>query len=710
MNIRLLLPLFLATPAVGAEPIAFRDQVMAAFSRAGCNSGACHGSPQGKNGFRLSLRGFDPDQDFALLVKEQGGRRVNRTDPDASLILEKGAGRVRHGGGALFSPSDPAYQTIREWIAQGAVDSPNPVIRKLEITAEGTGNARQITAKVIHQDGHAAIVNPLAVFTTTDAEVASVNNLGQVNFKQNGEVVVLVRYLEQIASIRLASQPTETGFKFTGPAPANFIDEEVFAKQREFHRNPLPVCADEVFLRRVFLDLTGTLPSADEARAFLDSTDPKKRAVLIDSLLDREEYAQFWAMKWADVLRGNPSSISDRGVHSFHRYLVRTVAADRPMTEFARDLLTGQGNTLNNPAANFYRIARTPEEAAESAAQLFMGVRVQCAKCHNHPFESITQTDYYGLAAFFARVQFKGTSFGLDDEIVYLTNNRDVQHPRTRKTQPPVAFGVQPTMNSEDDRREKFADWLTAKDNRFFAPSLVNRVWYHLIGRGLVDPVDDFRDTNPPSHPKLLERLAAEFAANGYRMKPLIRQILNSKTYQLAGLSPGQTPELAKADRYFTRSAVRMLSAEQILDAVSRATGVPEKFKGFPLGTKAIELPEGGINHPFLQAFSKPVRDVTCECAREEDPSLPQVMQLLNNDSLIEKIHSPKGRIAAWAKAGKSSEWMVEQIYLGTLSRRPTTKEREIIGKHLATIPDKTAGLHDLQHALLNVNEFVLRH
>jgi len=709
MNLRMLYLALLALPASAAEPPAFRDHVMAAFSRAGCNSGACHGSPQGKNGFRLSLRGFDPEQDYALLVKEQGGRRINRADPDASLILAKGSGRVRHGGGMRFSPNDAAYQTIREWIAAGAGDSKDPVIRKLDVTATGTGNARTITAEVIYQDGKSAVVNPLAVFTTTDEDVAAVTPTGGVTFKQSGEVVVLVRYLEQIASIRLAAEPTSTAFQYTGPAPANFIDEEIFAKQREFHKNPLPVSSDEVFLRRVFMDVIGTLPTAAEAAVFLDSKDPKKRSALIDQLLNRDEYAQFWAMKWADVLRGNPASISERGVHSFHRYLVRSVAADRPMTEFARDLLTGQGNTLNHPAANFYRIARTPEEAAEAAAQLFMGVRVGCAKCHNHPFESITQTDYYGLAAFFARVQFKGTSFGLDDEVVYLTNNRDVQHPRTRKTQPPVAFGVAPAMAPDDDRREKFADWLTAKDNKFFAPSLANRVWFHLLGRGLVDPVDDFRDTNPPSHPKLLDRLSQEFAVNGYRMKPLIRVILNSNTYQLAGLAAGSA-ESTKADRYFTRAAVRMLSAEQILDAVSQATGVPEQFKGFPLGTRAIALPEGGINHPFLQAFSKPVRDVTCECAREEDPSLPQVMQLLNNDSLIAKIRSPKARIAAWLNDGKTVPWIVDEMYLNTLSRRPSGREKEIVGKHIAGLEDKAAGLYDLQHALVNTNEFVLRH
>jgi hypothetical protein len=391
---------------------------------------------------------------------------------------------------------------------------------------------------------------------------------------------------------------------------------------------------------------------------------------------------------------------------------VRTFADDRPITDFARELLTGLGNTLNKPAANFYRIARTPEEAAESAAQIFMGVRVQCAKCHNHPFESITQNDYYGLAAFFARVQFKGSQFGLDDEIVFLQPGREVQNPKTRKTQEPVAFGsVTGPLGPDDDRRVRFADWLTKPGNKYFAASVVNRTWFHLLGRGIVDPVDDFRDTNPPSNPQLLQALTDDFTKNGYRLKPLIRAIANSRTYQLASNGgPTQSPFAADPERYFTKASIRMLSAEQILDAVSLATGVPEPFKGYPLGTKAIELAEGGINHPFLQAFSKPVRDATCECAREEDPSLPQILHLLNNAGLVAKVKSPKGHIAGWLKDGKDNAWIVEQVYLATLSRRPTGKEMELVTKHLQTLPDRAAGLWDLQYALINLNEFLLRH
>jgi hypothetical protein len=554
-------------------------------------------------------------------------------------------------------------------------------------------------------------VTTLAVFTSSDPERVAVSPEGTVHFHGTAEASILVRYLEQVTSIRLLHIEHDPAFVAIAPASANVIDDHVFRKQRELQLNPAALADDATFLRRVYLDTLGILPTAVEAAAFLDARDPKKRATLIDALLQREEYAALWALKWADVLRGNPASISERGVHSFHRYLVKTVADDRPMTEFAKELLTSTGNTLHKPAANFFRVARTPEEAAENAAQLFMGLRVGCAKCHNHPFEAITQTDYYGLAAYFARVQFKGAQFGLDDEIVYLQPNRELQHPRTRKNQEPIAFGTpMGRIDPDADRRMHFVAWLTHPDNKYFAPSLVNRVWFHLLGRGIVDPVDDFRDTNPPSNPPLLQALVTEFAKQGYRLKPLLRLILNSHTYQLAGTAPTQARFAAKGDRYFTHAHVRLLPAEQILDAISAATGVPEKFKGYPLGTRAVELAEGGVHHPFLQAFAKPVRDVTCECAREEEPGLPQILHLLNNSGLVAKVKAPQGRIAAWVKEKQTTPWIIEQIYLSTLSRRPTAQETALVLQHIEGLPDRTTGLHDLQYALLNVNEFLLRH
>ncbi len=700
-----------------AEPTAtaFRTDVQAALSRAGCNQGACHGSPQGKGGFKLSLRGENPDFDFAVLTREQGGRRVNRLSPVESLILQKGTGGLPHQGGALFGRSDPGYQAIGRWIAEGCQDAKPSPLAKLEVLPgdrrlHSDSPGQRIAVRAVFQDGTVRDVTDFAVVTSNKPDLAPVGRGGTVRFSGTGEASILVRYLDAITSIRLTYVRQDPAYSFRGPAPSNFIDELVFAKQQELQLTPAPLSTDEVFLRRVFLDTIGVLPTAEEARDFLDSKDPQKRGKLIDKLLDREEFAHFWALKWADVLRGSPTTISERGVHSFHRYLVRTVAEDRPVSEFAKELLTGSGNTLHKPAANFFRVARTPEEAGEAAAQLFMGVRVQCAKCHNHPFENITQTDYYGLAAFFARVQQKGAQFGLDDEVVYLQPGREINNPLTKKPQPPIAFGTAIQFTRDEDRRVRFADWLTSPTNKFFAPSVANRVWFHLLGRGIVDPVDDFRDTNPPSNPKLLAALADHFRKHGSRLKPLVRVILNSRTYQLSSESAKQSAEAADPAAYFTSAAVRMLSAEQTLDAVSAATGVPEKFKGFPLGTRALELPEGGIGHPFLQAFSKPVRDVTCECAREDDPGLPQVLHLLNNAGVLEKVRSKKGRVAGWVRAGKGTGEVIELIYLSTLSRRPTAKELETVRKHLESVGDTPAGLQDLQHALLNLNEFLLRH
>ncbi len=699
------------------RPVDFRTDVIAALSHVGCNQGSCHGSPQGKNGFRLSLRGHDPDLDLFTLTRAEMGRRVDKERPENSLFLLKGTGRLPHQGGVVLRANDPAYGILLRWVAEGCRDAGPSPLAKLEVSPErrrlpSDGPEQQLTVRAHFQSGEVRDVTGLAVFSVNDAAAASVTAGGLVRFKQTAEVSVLVRYLNQFASARLTYVHTDPKFVFAAPPPANYIDEAVFARQRDLQLLPAPVASDEVFLRRVYLDVIGALPAPEEARAFLDSKDADKRAKLIDRLLERDEFAYFWALKWADVMRGSPTTLSERGVHSFHRYLVKNIAEDRPLNEFARELLTSLGNTLNKPAASFYRVSRTPEETAETFAQLFLGVRVQCAKCHNHPFENITQADYYGLAAYFAQVQRKGAKFMLDDEIIYLAPGREVQNPQTRKNQEPIAFGTPAgKLGPDDDRRAKLADWLTQPDNPYFAPSLVNRTWYHLFGQGIVEPVDDFRATNPPSNPELLAALADDFVKHGYRLKPLLRTILNSKTYQLASTGPKQSPFAARADRYFTSARVKMLSAEQVLDAVSQATGVPETFKGYPLGTKAIELAEGGVDHAFLQAFAKPVRDATCECAREEDPSLPEMLHLLNNAGLLAKLNSPKSRLAVWLHDDNDVKRLIENVYLATLSRRPTATEIDIATRHVAVAKgDVNKAMQDLQFALMNSGEFVLRH
>lgn len=718
------------TNMAGPAPIDFRTEVSAALSRAGCSQGACHGSPQGKDGFRLSLRGFDPALDLVTLAREDGGRRVNPQRAEDSLILWKGGGRLPHQGGKRFqprsaggpsgtrTPGDAVYETLRQWIAEGAVDqADSPELVALEVLPGSrvlaAGHPRQrLTALAKFSDGSVRDVTPLTVFSTRVDPAVEVSAEGVVEFRGTAEATVLARYLQQVRSVHLTYVDRDPEFVFRGPPPANEIDTHVFERQRRLQLQPAAAASDEVFLRRAYLDVIGTLPTAAESRAFLDSVDPNKREALIEQLLQRPEFGPFWALKWADVMRGNRNTVSQRGVHSLHRYLVKHFAADRPFDQLARELVTGQGNTLHRPPANFFRISPTPEEAAESFAQLFLGVRLQCAKCHNHPFETLTQTDYYGLAAYFARVRIKGKQFGADDEIVIVTRQGEVQHPLTRKNLEPIAFGTPAgSFASDEDRRERLADWLVDPSNRLFARATANRIWRQLMGRGIVEPVDDFRETNPPSHPELLDHLADLFVRSGYRMKPVIREVLRSRTYQLSAARPGtQSPRAADPAAYYTQASIRLLTGEQAVDAVSAAIGVPEEFKGYPPGTRAIELAEGAVDNDFLMAFSRPIRDAACDCAREEDPSLGEVLHLLNNRGIVERIASARSHLGRWLAGNRPTAEILEEMYLATLSRRPTDQERRLAETHVETVGDRAAALADWQHALLNSNEFLLRH
>ncbi len=699
-------------------PIDFRTAVVGALSRGGCNQGACHGSPNGKNGFRLSLRGFDPDVDYRFLTRDVFNRRVNRNAPESSLLLLKASGRVAHQGGSRFHENDPAYQTLVQWVTEGCRDSAER--RKLDrlevLPSRRIMNIARRTQSIIvrahYEDGSTQDVTDLAVFSTAEGESVRVSRTGIVEFDQTAEAAILVRFLDKISTVRLTYIQTDPQFASEDIPIRNFVDQHVFTKQRQLQLRPADIAGDAVFLRRVYLDLIGAIPTPDEARKFLDSNDPMKRQKLIDRLLERDEYAQFWAMKWADVMRGNRESISERGVHNLHRYLVTIFARDKPFDGVAREIITSLGNTIHEPAAHFYRVSRTPNDAAESFSQLFLGVRIQCAKCHNHPYESITQQDYYGLAAYFSRVKLKGKRFGLDDETVYLARTGEVQFPDTEIDVAPAAFGkLAGELKPGEDRRTRLADWLTDPQNKFFARSVTNRIWYHLMGQGIVDPIDDFRDSNLPSNAALLDALAEEFIKHGYRFKPVMRSILNSRTYQLSAEFRGKQSSLsAKPDRYFTRAIVRMLEAEQIIDAISSATGVPERFPNYPLGTRAVALAEGAVNHKFLQAFTKPIRDVGCECARETDPTLNQVVHLLNNPELLNKIESPQSRLGRWLENDKTNAEIVELLYLATLSRRATAAEQKLAADYLQTANDRSTGFRDLQHALLMSNEFLLRH
>jgi hypothetical protein len=690
--------------------------------------GACHGTPSGKNGFKLSLRGYDPAADYAQLTRDALARRTSINNPDASLILQKALGRVPHEGGQRFAAGSVPHRVIRGWIAEGLNDDPTtlPAITKVEVLPGDRvqlhpARWQQLAVVARFTDGSARDVTALSVFTSSDPTVADVDRSGLVTFKQPGEVAILVRYLEHMLTARLTYLKPNDRFVWTNPPEHNEIDTLVFAKLKMMNILPSDLCTDEEFLRRAYLDLCGILPTPDEARAFLASKDPDKRAKLIDQLLERPEYADFWALKWADVLRSNRKTIQLAGVHKYQGWLRNSIAANRPFDALVRELLTANGSTFANPAANYYRVARDPQSLAETTAQLFFGIRMQCAKCHNHPFERWTQDDYYSLAAFFARVRQKpdptndlaapGKPPTGGAEVIYADRAGEIEKPLANGSKVVVAprflGGPAPAIEPGQDRREVLARWLTSAENPFFARSVVNRVWFHLMGRGIVDPVDDFRDSNPASNEELLDALAKDFAAHGFDQKRLIRKIMTSRTYQLSA----ETNETNKDDtKYFSHAVAKLYSAEQLLDAICAATAVPEKFAGLPLGTRAVQLPDGEVNHLFLKTFGQPARELACECEREGDSNLAQALQLINGPTIHEKLRAPNNRIGQLLAAKKPDAEILAELYLATLSRFPTEAEATVVLEHVAKAADKRKAWEDVQWVLINSKEFLFRH
>lgn len=697
------------------QPVNFLLEVVPALTRAGCNSGACHGTPSGKNGFRLSLQGYLPDQDFEVLTREAFGRRTNPLNPAGSLLLQKGTAVVAHEGGKKLWNYEDTYKVIETWIAEQCSPIPEktPEVVRLELlprkrTLQNEARQQQVVAIAHYSDGSKRDVTPLIKFDSSDEQVAVVNKNGLVTFKKRGSVAVLCRYLHLVDNARLSYLQEVPGFTWNNPPENNYIDKHVFTKLRELQILPADLCSDEEFVRRVHLDVAGVLPDAQAVTAFLEDKDPQKRAKLIDQVLQRREYADFWALKWADVLRNTRKQVEYRGAHNYRRYLMEAFLYNRPFDEFVRELLTASGDTMINPAANYYRVARDPLDCAETTAQLFMGVRMQCAKCHNHPFERWTQDDYYGLAAFFARVQHKKPVAKGEKEVVFLARSGEVKHLRTGAVMAPTAPGETPyEVKDFQDRRQFLADWLTSTKNPFFAKSIVNRIWYHLMGKGIVDPVDDFRDSNPACNEELLTALAEDFVNSGYDFKHMVRTILNSRTYQLSA----KTNEFnAEDEKYFSRAYTKLLSAEQLLDAICDVTAMPEKFAGLPLGTRAIQLPDGEFEHQFLQAFGQPTRELACECARESESTLNQALNLINGDVIHAKLRDPNNRIGQLIAAGKSDEEMVREFYLVALSRPASPPEIEGALAHIAANADRRLALEDVLWALINCKEFLFRH
>ncbi|HWB00742.1 MAG TPA: DUF1549 domain-containing protein, partial [Pirellulales bacterium] len=642
------------------EPVSFQYGTLVALTKQGCNQGACHGSPSGKGGFRLSLRAYDPVLDSDTLVRETFNRRVNPMEPETSLLLRKPLMELAHGGGRRLTKNSASYAILRDWIAEGCNGDPENAPRcvRLEVfprkrALNRPAKTQQMLALAHFSDGSIRDVTELAQFSSSDEAVATVDEHGLVTSENRGESAILVRYLEIMETSYLTFLEEVEGFRWPNPPESNFVDKHVFAKLKLLKILPSDLSSDEEFVRRVYLDVIGLLPTIDETEAFLSDKNPQKRAKLIDTLLERPEYAELWAQRWADLLRLRTAKMTAAGVNKFHDWLVRAVATNMPYDQFARALLTADGHTYLNPPANYYRAAADMMDCTETTSQLFLGVRIQCAKCHNHPFERWTQDNYYGIGAFFNRVARKKTA-NKDEMIVWVSRSGEVTQPRTGKQmQPWLPLTGDAKIAADTDRRQALADWLVKPENPFFSRVEVNRLWGYLLGRGIVEPVDDFRDSNPPSSAELLDALAADFVKHGYDCKHTLRTILNSRTYQL---SSRKNEFNADDQKYFSHAKTRLIPAEPLLDAICEVTEVPEKYTGLPEGTRATQLPSPDSGVDFLKVFGQPARETACQCERSGDSNLSQALQMINGPLIHAKVRSEKNRFHQLMDEGKSDE------------------------------------------------------
>ncbi len=700
-----------------ARPFAwsFRNHVLSVMSKVGCNSGACHGAAAGKNGFKLTLRGYDPETDYATLTRQGAGRRVVRVEPAASLILLKPTLTIPHGGGRRFPPSSPEFQVLAEWIAAGAPPprEDDPRIRSLEFfPAEATlrpAAGQQVLVRARFSDGHTEDVTRWAKYSSSDDGVATVEDDGKVKMRGSGEAAISVWYQSQVAFARLAvPYPYRVDAQvFARARRNNFIDDLVLKKLRMFHVEPSESAGDAEFLRRLHLDAAGTLPTAEEAERFLNDPAPTKRSHWIERLLERPEYVDYWTYKWSDLLLVSRRKLPGNAMWAYYNWIRQSVAANKPWDRFARELLTGTGDTLENGALNFYVIHREPTDLAENVTKAFLGLTITCARCHNHPLEKWTQKDYYAMANLFARVSLKnGTERG--DVVISNAVAGDVNHPRLGRPLEPQPLEGRPVPLDAPNRREHLARWLTSPDNPYFARTLVNRVWQNFFGRGLVEPADDLRVTNPASNEELLAALTRDFVESGFDVRRLTRTILNSATYQLSSRTNRTN---AADDRYFSHYFVRRLPAEVLLDAYSQVTAVPEKFEDYPPGTRALQLPDTTVPSYFLDAFGRPPRVNTCLCERQQAPSISQALHAINGETLNRKLTARNGTVDMMMKLGLSDEKVADHLYLSALTRHPTGEERRELLKALAeTRENRRQAIEDLAWAVLTGKEFMFNH
>lgn len=700
--------------------INFKNQIVPIFTKLGCNSGGCHGKASGQNGFKLSLLGFYPDEDFEYLVKEARGRRLFPTSPAESLLLLKATGKSPHGGGKRMEEGSYEYRMLYRWIEQGMpYGSPDdPYVVGIEcIPAQrlmDRGADQQITVVAKYSDGSTEDVTRMALYEANDTEMAEATETALVKtLDLAGEVAIMARYQGQVSTFR-ATVPLGADTSSI-PAPANFVDEAVFSKLKLLGIPPSELCDDATFLRRVHIDVTGTTPTQEEVKAFLEDPSTDKREKLVDRLLDTEAYADYFANKWNLVLRNKKRRPEDlTATYSFYRWIWDSLYENKPYDEFVRDVITASGEASLNPAVVWYREVDQVNEQVEDTAQLFLGLRIQCARCHHHPFEKWSQNDYYSFSAFFTTVGKKNV-YGVaktqaDKRIFHSEKTAQARNPRTNENLKPAGLGGDPLeIPPQRDPRHYLADWMAREDNPFFARALVNRYWKHFFDRGIVEPEDDMRETNPPSNPELIEALAQNFIKNGFDLKWLVRTICNSKTYQLSALPNDYN---LKDKQNFSRYYPKRLTAEVLYDAFHQVTDTTQGYSGLPSGTRAVQLPDASVGPYFLKVFGQPQGDTACECERSQEANLAQSLHLLNSSEVQNKIASGSGRAAKLAgDKERASDDKVRELYRWAYSREPKDDELQIalahIKKHEA---NEKIAYEDIVWALINTKEFLFNH
>ena len=694
-------------------PVSFTTDVMPVFMKAGCNAGSCHGAARGKDGFRLSLYGFDPKGDYYRITREIPGRRVNLSLARESLLLEKACGQVPHTGGNPIKVDDPNYKTILEWLENGAKADVGkiPTVTKVELfprggVLDGEGATQQLTVRATYSDGTDRDVTSLAYFSSNNDNSALVDQSGKITAAKRGEAFVMARFDTHTVGVPFIVLPKGLKFQWKETPENNYVDTLINAKLRNLRIQPSELCTDEQFIRRVYLDICGILPKPDEISKFVADTDPKKRDKLVDQLLNRKEFVEIWVMKWSELLAIRSSNrVSYKAALLYYNWLQAKISENVPIDQMVRELLSAQGGTFANPATNYYQAEQNSLKISENVAQVFMGMRIQCAQCHNHPFDRWTMDDYYSFASFFTQVARKR---GEDprEQIVFNRFRGEVNHPIRRRPLPPKFLGGENPETRGKDRRAAMANWLTSKENPYFSRNLANIVWAHFFGRGIIEPVDDVRVSNPASNEPLLDELGKKFVEYNYDFKKLVRDICTSRTYQLS-TKTNTTNETDLSN--FSHAQLRRIRAEVLLDIVSQATETKNKFRGLPLGARAVQIADGNTTTYFLNTFGRARRLTVCSCEVKTEPNLSQALHLLNGQTIQAKIR--QGNVVKkMLDAKKPPEEIISNLYLRVLSRKPNASELKQLTEMVAAEKNKQIALEDVFWALLNSREFVFNH